>query len=514
MTAGTAGTAGTALRRGCPLALAILLAACAGAPGGADADGRPPGRAVFEVVFTPAARAQPFSGRALVFLSRVEPEPRTWNNPARLEPVLAADFEGVPPRAPMRIDSANRLCFPATPEELEGGAYFVQAVLDADPGAPWPGSAPGNPCSQARRVELGGGRAPVVRLVCDRTIAASAPPETPYVRSVEVESARLSAFHGRPTRLRALVHLPEAWLAEPERRFPLLIVVSGFGASLAGFQSVDWPSPPLDGEPFVTVYPDPSCVHGHSAFLNSDNNGPWADALVEELLPVVEERFRCVDDREARLLAGHSSGAWSVLWLMARHPARFGAAWASSPDPVDFRDFMGVDLYAPDANLLYDPAGRPRPFCTLGGWTVNYTFEHARREEVLRGGVLGFFEALLGGRGADGEPQRLFDRATGAVDPAVVERWRRHDLSLYLREHWDELGPLLDGRIVLTVGDKDNFLLHGSVELLRRELEALGAHIDVHVLSGDHFSELQGPSSADVSRRMVERFRTWRLRSG
>jgi len=496
--------------RGSWLPLAALLPACAGAA----PDSRSPAQAVFEVVCSPASRAEPFSGRALVFLSKVEPEPRTWNNPARLEPVLAADFAGVPAGTPMRIDGANRLCFPAGPEELEGGTYFVQAVLDADPDAAWPGMAPGNPCSPAQRVALGGGRAPRVRLVCDRAIPPSVPPETRYVRSVDVESPRLSAFHGRPVHLRALVHLPEAWHAEPERRFPLFLVVSGFGASLAGFESVDWPAPPIDGEPFVTVYLDPSCVHGHSAFLNSDNNGPWADALVLELLPALEQRFRCLDQREARFLAGHSSGAWSVLWLMARHPEVFGAAWASSPDPVDFRDFMGVDLYAPGANLLYDPAGRPRPFCTLGGWTVNYTFEHARRAEVLRGGVLGFFEALLGGRAAGGGPERLFDRSTGAVDPAVAQQWRRHDLSLHLRERWDELGPLLDGRLVLTVGDKDNFLLHGSVELLRRELAALGAHIDVHVLSGDHFTELQGPSSEEVSRRMVERFRTWRLRSG
>jgi pimeloyl-ACP methyl ester carboxylesterase len=360
------------------------------------------------------------------------------------------------------------------------------------------------------RVELGGARAPLVRLDCDRAIPTSIPEETRTVRIVDVGSRLLSEFHGRPVRLRALVHLPEAWFAEPERRFPAFVVISGFGASLAGFESVAWPAAPIDGEPFVTVYPDPSCEFGHSAFHDSAVNGPWEAALVEELLPEIQRRFRCIDHREARIVAGHSSGAWSALWLIARRPDVFGAAWASSPDPVDFRDFMGVDLYAEDANLLVDEQGRPRPFCTLGGWAVNYTYEHARREEVLRGGVLAFFEALLGPRGPDGGPVPLFDRETGRIDPAVAAHWRRHDLSLYLRERWDELGPLLDGRLVLTVGDKDNFLLHGSVELLRRELAGVGADVDVHVLSGDHFSQLVGPPSAELAHAFVERFRAWR----
>jgi S-formylglutathione hydrolase FrmB len=497
------------------LLVPVFVAACATratVPASAqDPDDRGP---VFEIVCDPATRREPFTGRALVYFSKLDPEPRTASTPARLEPVIAADFVGVPAGMPMRIDATNARTFPAPAAELEGGTYRVQAVLDVVPDAPWPGRAVGNPMSAPSEVRLGGGRAPRVRLRCDRTIPSTRPAETRTVRVVEFESQLLSAFHGGPTRLRALVHLPEAWFAEPERRFPALLYLSGFGATLGGFQSVEWPAPPIDGEPFVTVYPDPSCPTGHSGFVNGANNGPWGDAFVEELLPVLTERYRLVDDREGRVLAGHSSGAWAALWLIALHPATFGAAWASSPDPVDFRDFMGVDLYAEDANLLVDDDGRPRPFCKLGDWTVNYTVEHARRERVVRGGVLEFFEALLGGRAADGKPERVFDRATGRVDPEVVAHWRRRDLSAYLRQRWDELGPLLDGRLVVTVGDRDNFLLQGSVELLRQDLESRGADLGVHVISGDHFSELDGTRSATHLGRIVDRFRAWRAATG
>ncbi|MEX1025203.1 MAG: alpha/beta hydrolase-fold protein [Planctomycetota bacterium] len=488
--------------------LAVIAGACRAV---ADAAGQPARGPCFELVRS-ADDAAPFSGRALVFLSRFEPEPRTWNNPARLEPVLSADFEDVAPGATLRLDASNTLAFPAPLDELAGGAYWVQAVLDVDRHAPFPGTADGNPASAPVRVELGGGRTPVVRLVLDRTIAARPPAETRTVRVVELPSERLSRFHGRPLSLRALVHLPEAWFEEPERRFPLLLDIAGFGATLAGFRSVDWPAPPIDSEDFVTVYPDPSCTFGHSGFMNSDTNGPFGDALVEELLPHLEARFRCLDEREARLLQGHSSGGWAALQLMIRYPSHFGSVWASSPDPVDFRDFLGVDLYAENANLYYDAAGRARTFCRLGGWTVNHTLEHARREAVLRGGVLEFFEALFGRPGADGRPERLFDRATGAVDPAVLTRWRRHDLSVECAARWDELGPLLEGRVLVTIADNDNFLLHGSVDRLRRRLAGLGGHLDVYTLSGDHFSQLGDPHSSRATRRLVDRFRDWRDR--
>ena len=73
---------------------------------------------------------------------------------------------------------------------------------------------------------------------------------------------------------------------------------------------------------------------------------------------------------------------------------------------------------------------------------------------------------------------------------------------------------MLDGRLVVTVGDNDNFLLQGSVELLRRELEARGASIEVHLLSGDHFSRLDRARSAEQAGRVVDRFRAWQRETG
>jgi len=469
---------------------------------------------VFEVRFDAATHAGAFDGRVLVFLSKTDPEPRTWNNWARLEPVLAADFLGVEPGETMRLDASNTLSFPVPLRDLEGGRYHAQAVLDVRRDLPSPGLAPGNPCSAPVAIELHGSEPRRVELVCDRPVPAPEIRETRFAHVFQIPSPSLSAFHGHTVLLRALVHLPEAWYAEPDRRFPLHVFLSGFGARLEDFDFVPWPAAPLDGVPMVMLYPDPSCASGYCGFVDSDTNGPYGTAFLEELVPAVEEEYRCFGASQARFLAGHSSGGWSALWLATSHPDAFGYVWACAPDPVDFRDFLGVDLYAEGANLFHGPRGELRPFCQLGNfWTLGFTREYSDREEILRGGVLRSFEALFGPRGADGAPVPLWDRRSGAIDPEVAAAWSRHDLARVLRERWDELGPKLSGKLAVTMGDRDNFLLQGSVRRLERELETLGGDLGVRVLAGDHFTVRSLEETAREQRAMADVFRAWRART-
>lgn len=453
---------------------------------------------------------EPFDGRVLVYLSKTEREPRLWSNWARLEPLLAADLRGLRSGETVVLDDSNAQAFPVPLRDLEGGRYLAQAVLDLRRDCPFPGMAAGNPCSAPTPIVLHPAEPGRFELVCDQRVPTTPLRETRTAHVFQMRSSLLSAFHGHTVLLRALVHLPEAWFEEPDRRFPLHVFLSGFGARLEGFEFVPWPAAPLDGVPMVMLYPDPSCASGYCGFADSDNNGPWGAAFLQELIPAVEEEYRCFGAPEARFLAGHSSGAWSALWLMTRYPEAFGYAWACAPDPVDFHDFLGVDLYAPDANLFFDADGGPRPFCQLGNfWPLGYTREYSDRERLLRGGVLASFEALFGPRGGDGRPAELWDRVTGAVDPAVAQAWGRYDIARLLQEGWDDLGPKLEGKLAVTMGQGDNFMLQGSVRLLQQELETLGADVPVRLLAGDHFSVRGGDEAEEQSRVMAKLFRSW-----
>ena len=136
------------------------------------------------------------------------------------------------------------------------------------------------------------------------------------------------------------------------------------------------------GSDFIRVILDPDCGTGHHVFADSATNGPRGKALVEELVPFIERTFPAIADPRARLLNGHSSGGWSSLWLQVTYPDFFGGTWSTSPDPVDFRDFQQINIYAPGENMFKDsdgqvPADRPHgkgpgPFLrpVSRGWTT------------------------------------------------------------------------------------------------------------------------------------------------
>ncbi len=108
----------------------------------------------------------------------------------------------------------------------------------------------------------------------------------------------------------------------------------------------------------IYVVLDPNCRLGHHVFADSANNGPCGRALIEELIPYIETKYRGIGTGQARFVTGHSSGGWSSLWLQITYPDDFNGVWSTSPDPVDFRDFQRIDLTKPDANMFVDARGK------------------------------------------------------------------------------------------------------------------------------------------------------------
>lgn len=197
----------------------------------------------------------------------------------------------------------------------------------------------------------------------------------------------------------------------------------------------------------------------------------------------------------SRFLTGHSSGGWAVLWLQVRYPALFGGSWPTSPDPSDFHDFTNIDLYAPNANAYRDAAGQPRPLVRDKGKVIATLEQFSRIERTLGpvGGQLASFDWVFSPKGADGRPMPMFDRATGAVDPAVAAYWHEHyDIAAIVARDWPALKPDLDGKIHLIVGTADTFYLDGPAHRLQAVFEKLGAHESFTFVPGrTHFDLFQ-----------------------
>ncbi|MBA4028183.1 MAG: enterochelin esterase [Planctomyces sp.] len=459
---------------------------------------------VFSLTLDPSVQPGPYSGRLYVVLVATngrdaQREPRlsmgNWFNGPQ---VLARDVEGLAPGTPATLD-AGSLSFPAALSAVPPGRYHVQAVARRSPDSPKPGQGPGDAHSAVATVTLP--LSEPLALSLDKVVAPPQFPETQSIRLVEVQSRLLTEFHGRPITIRAGVSLPEGHTGDGSARYPAVYFLTGFGGDHRGvantarsFRSAAAApgpdgSPAVGAPPMIFVVPDPLCFQGHSVFADSANNGPWARALVEELIPEVERRFAGPitgpDAGRHRYLTGVSSGGWASLWLQLTHPDFFGGVWSHVPDPVDFRDFQRIDLYADGANMYRDAQGERRPLARRQGQVSIYYQDFVSQETVLGpGGQIGSFEAVFSPRGADGRPVPLFDRATGRVDPEVAKAWERYDINLLVQRQWATLGPKVAGKIRVYAGEVDSFYLEGAAAKLKETMARLGSDAVIEVVPG------------------------------
>ncbi|MCC6698610.1 MAG: hypothetical protein IT365_23505 [Candidatus Hydrogenedentes bacterium] len=289
--------------------------------------------------------------------------------------------------------------------------------------------------------------------------------------------------------LEAVVLLPPNH--NPSEQFPVCYFIHGFeNWRLWAFRfSEDLVAklndPDANYPQMIYVYPNAQFGLGHHAFADSANNGPWGEAFVKELLPAIEQRYGGVRDASGRFLAGHSSGGWSALWLQIVYPNTFGGAWAGAPDPVDFRSFAGVNIYAYD-NAFTDPYGNEVMLMREGAaWVTSfrdYVSDEARKGRFA--GQMASFDNVFSPRGPDGFPMRLYDWASGAIHREVAKAWKKYDISLLMRTHWKDLAPKLRGKLHIFAGTQDNFRLNEAVELLIAEPVFQDGDLDIVLVEG------------------------------
>lgn len=464
----------------------------------------------FRLTFDPAISQQPFNGRVYVMLStKPIPSLRGAPNWFKPEPMFALDVKDWKPNEPLILGS-NALGHPTSLGSLPNANYFIQAVMDFDRGNISFATAEGNGYSKAIQNDLNPKTSGTVDLRLDQIHHEPPFVETPRVKLVDIPSKLLTAYHGRPVRLRAGVVLPKSYNDQPKRNYPIIYEIPGFGGNHRGaLRAVDRDCTNVAGTEMVYVVLDPLCRTGHHVFADSENNGPCGQALIEELIPAIEKAYRGPASPSQRLVTGHSSGGWSSLWLQITYPETFGGVWSTAPDPVDFRDFQMVNLLKPDASLFVDSAGQKRPLARRDGKPTVYTRNFSDMETVMgHGGQLASFEAVFSPRGPDGQPMKLWDRNTGAIDPKVAASWERYDIRKILEKNWNQLGPRLAGKIHVYMGEEDTFYLEGATRLLGQTLKKLGSDAVVELFpKKDHGTLMDAAMRKRIAEEMAAQVR-------
>ncbi|MGN8067644.1 alpha/beta hydrolase-fold protein [Mucilaginibacter sp. 22184] len=460
----------------------------------------------FSVSFPDSLLKQSFSGNILLYLSKDSKDPKSGTAGLDIFPCYRVYVKNIKPGQAVIIGD-KAISYPVAISDMERNSYYIQAVWDRDLGGRSIGNSPGNLYSAVQKIRLTKNYNQLIPLKATKVVPEPVFKETQFVKELKVNSALLSNFSHRPTTIAAAVILPKQYFNEPNRKFPVRFNVSGYGGDYQRYSGSADPSPAMDTTAVIVVYLDGNCRLGHSVYANSDNNGPWGDALTTELIPQLEKTYRC---NGARLLNGHSSGGWTVLWLQTHYPKVFDACWSSSPDPVDFRSFQRVNLYE-HQNMYYGKDSTLNQTGTIAGFFPwfnmrdIYTMEHV----IYRGEQMHSFDAVFSEKGSDGEPRRIINYKTGEIDAAVFEHWKNYDISLYLRTNWDKIKGDLDGKVRVTVGEQDNFLLNYAVKLLDGEMKKLNSSFVFGYYPGDHFTVSTPEVRALGNQFLEKKYQEW-----
>src|SRR5437867_4863883 len=426
----------------------------------------------------------PASGRLFVIVGKTQrPEPRnTIGQPGMNGAlVLARDVQNFRPGVVVALDRTSAIFPLESLEELSAGDYYLQALFRPNSDLKSL-NAPGNLYSGVQRTHLEPRRGGTAKL----ELTGMIPPEQlpagdQYLKYVKIQSNLLTRFHGRPIYLRAGLILPKDYGLDQKRHYPLRIHIGGYGTRYTSVQGLMAPGAEFrrmwfagDTRQMSYLERDGDGPYGDPYQVNSENNGPYGDAITQELIPYIEEKFRVISQPYARVLDGESTGGWVSLALKVFYPDYFNAVWSSCPDGVDFRGFQLIDVYR-DKNAYVDEHGVERPSKRDINGNVEFTIRHECRMEnmmglgdswTMSGQQWGAWNAAYGPRAQSGRPAPLWDPESGEINRSVVEHWKKYDLRLLLEQNWKTLGPKMRGKIHISVGDRDSYFLNNAVHML------------------------------------------------
>lgn len=450
-----------------------------------------PTQLTFEIVAQPSFAANvPAHGRLFVIInSNAEREPRFgvgWADP-KADPFFAKDISGWNGKTVLTLGE-EAVGFPlAAINKLTPGTYYAQALYDIDTTFSYI-NAPGNFYSAPMQIEVAAGRSQRFRLTLDQRIPAEQlPQDTEHIKYVRVQSRLLTEFWKQPMYLRAAIILPKGYAQEPQRRYPVRYKIGGYHARYTNAERMMREGSALQRAWFSEECPRMLLVHldgeapfGDSYQMNSANNGPYGDATVQELMPYIEQNFRGLATPESRFLEGGSTGGWVALALQIFYPEFFNGAWSFCADGVDFRYFQLVNIYSDD-NAFVNEHGYERPSMRDTDGEPRFSMRHEITMErvlgrgntfVTSGGQWGAWNAVYGPRAANGWPAALWDSWTGKIDHKIAAAWRPYDLREKLEKNWATLGPKLQGKLHIWMGDMDSFYLNNAMRLLEKFLKA------------------------------------------
>jgi Putative esterase len=454
-----------------------------------------------EVLFSKDARAEPVTGMVYVAISRDNRRtPIEQTSPTGV-PFFSRFVEQLAPDSAIAITADDRGHPVRTLRDLPAGEYWMQPFVNVYTRFPrtdghtvwlhndqWEGQnwkrSPGNLFGEPTKVTFDPKSTTPIRLTANQVIPpVQVSADTAMVKRIKFQSAILSKWWGQPIYLGATVLLPKGYDTHSDARYPVnymqdhfsLNAPGGFGRG--GEFDRFWMSDTAPRFIAVTLQ-HPSPYYDDSYGVDSENNGPYGEAIIKELIPAVEQKFRVIREPWARMLSGGSTGGWIALAHQVLYPDFYGGSFALCPDSVDFTYHQIVNIYS-DANAYYIDKGwtaveRPSERKIDGNIDAMMKdenwYELVVGDKSRSGGQWDIWEATYSPVGPDGYPKRLWNKETGVIDKSVAEQWKKYDMADIIRKNWTVIGPKIANKLHIYVGDMDTYYLNDAVEKLNEFL--------------------------------------------
>ena len=302
--------------------------------------------------------------------------------------------------------------------------------------------------------------------------------KTGAVEMIKVHGASLEGnLEGDPADRDVFVYLPPSYASQPNRRYPVLYFIHGYGATADAYwklMTVPDAANKVMGagtvQEMILVNPDAHTIYDGSMYSNSPTTGNWEAYITHDLVEYIDTHYRTIADKDSRGLAGHSMGGYGTLRLAMKYPGIYSSIYAMS-----------------SCCLMNNPgAARGGP---ARGPAAPPPAAQANGRGAGRGGRGGGFANVTSAEAAAWSPNpmnppKFFDlpNQDGVLHPEIAAKWVANSPLAFVDQY---VGPLRTYRaIAMDVGDMDNLM--ASNKQMDEALTKLGVTHTFEIYEGTH----------------------------
>ena len=319
-----------------------------------------------------------------------------------------------------------------------------------------------------------------VALVTTRAHAQQAAEGRLVADTVHAKSLEHNLYGDSPDRT-MLVYLPPSYASSPNKRYPVVYLLHGFGGDEKDWGGYAPVKPAMDTlvrlgivREMIIVMPNGNNALSGSFYTNSATTGNWDDYISGELVAFIDKKYRTIARPESRGLSGHSMGGYGTFAVGIRHAGDiYGALYALSGCCTQFSASIGNagPTWAALSRVTSLAEARRLPFIPKVYLALSAAFSPNPNAPPL------FYNPAFV---HNGEQWQSAD--------AVYKQWVEHAPLNMIAGHAAQLKRLRG--FMFDVGLKDNLVSPAALAAIDSELTRVGVPHVYETYDGDHTNRI------------------------